>query len=238
MYLHLWLPKAHVEAPVFGSIILAATLLKIGSYGVWRLGAGCNENALEVFAWVSLAGGAVCSVITLAQSDIKSLIAYSRVVHMGILFRCVLLGTTSAVVPALMIIIAHGICSSGLFRGCTICYERFRTRNISLMQGIIAVAPSLAFPWVLLILANLRAPPSLGLLSEVLMLRTIVRIRMSTSVLIGLIVILVLAYSLVLFFNLFHGQSSLVIPERRGRVKEILVLHSQALFGVGWPLCF
>jgi NADH:ubiquinone oxidoreductase subunit 4 (subunit M) len=121
---------------------------------------------------VSIVGGRLARVITIIQVDIKSLIAYSRIVHISIITLAILFNTLFAPLAGLIILIGHGLCSSGLFYLGTINYERFASRRMVTTRGILMIIPSLAIIWRFLILINLSAPPSLTLLSEILIIYT------------------------------------------------------------------
>ena len=97
-------------------------------------------------AVVGFTGASVCAGITLSQTDLKAMIAYSRVVHIGILMACTLSGRRGSILPALIIMVAHGVCSSGLFFCGTSSYERVTTRNLMVSQGLITVMPGLTLP--------------------------------------------------------------------------------------------
>ena len=126
---------------------------------------------------ISLVGGALAGFITIRQVDIKALIAYSRIVHMAIITLVILFSSLFSPMGGLIIIIGHGLCSSGLFYLGTINYERFASRRLVSTRGILMIIPSMAIVWSILILINLRAPPSLTLLSEIFIIYTGVTIN-------------------------------------------------------------
>lgn len=141
-FFHLWLPKAHVEAPISGSIILAGILLKLGIYGIFRFK---NFFFLEIVQFnyflivVSIWGRVLVRIYCLFQVDIKSLIAYSSVCHIGIAFSGAINFTFLGSNGALLLIIGHGLCRSGLFCLANFIYERFYTRRIILIKGLIKI---------------------------------------------------------------------------------------------------
>lgn len=225
---HLWLPKAHVEAPVRGSIILAGVLLKLGGYGLVRvLKVLGYQNILYRYLWVriSLVGGVLVSLICLRQRDLKSLVAYSSVAHMGLVLAGVITINYWGTCGGYTIILAHGLCSSGLFCLANITYERLGSRRLLINKGLINLIPSLSLWWFLLRAANIAAPPTLNLLGEIRLLNSLVAwswVRMVTLILISFFSA---AYTLYLYAYSQHGSLNLGgYSSIGGYVREYLVL--------------
>ena len=144
---HLWLPKAHVESPVSGSMVLAGVILKLGGYGLVRLlgiRGGRVINYGLYFLRLGLIGGVYISLICLRQFDIKSLVAYSSVAHIGLVISGILIINLSGIIGSLILILAHGLCSSGLFCLTNIVYERTSSRSLFINKGIINIIPFLS----------------------------------------------------------------------------------------------
>jgi len=143
---HVSLPKAHVEAPVYGSIILAAILLKLGRYGLVRFLEILRRERIKfnyIIFRICIVGAIIVSLTCLVQIDIKSLVAYSSVVHINILMCSILTLIKLGFIRAYIIIISHGLCSSGLFFIVNLYYERTHRRLIFFNKGIINLFPSL-----------------------------------------------------------------------------------------------
>jgi len=148
--LHLWLPKAHVDAPLLGSIILAGVLLKLGGYGLYKSVRLCFYY-LNFFSWwfssFSLFGGFIMGVVCLRQVDIKRMIAYSSVVHIGPVFSGVFFLYYYRIIGRYAIILAHGLCSVCLFYTLNLIYLWFGRRNLLILRGGIYFYPVLSFFW-------------------------------------------------------------------------------------------
>uniref|UniRef100_UPI0030E384B5 NADH dehydrogenase subunit 4 n=1 Tax=Epuraea terminalis TaxID=1553310 RepID=UPI0030E384B5 len=208
-FIHLWLPKAHVEAPVSGSMILAGIMLKLGGYGLCRMmvmfmNVGMKLNI--IFIVISLVGGFLVSLICMRQSDMKSLIAYSSVAHMGLVLSGIMTLNSWGMMGALVMMLAHGLCSSGLFCLANISYERFSSRSLYLNKGLMNIMPSLSMWWFLFSSSNMAAPPSLNLLGEILLINSLVSYNWLTMVFLFLMSFFSAVYSLFLFSYTQHGK--------------------------------
>uniref|UniRef100_A0AAU7VAA3 NADH-ubiquinone oxidoreductase chain 4 n=1 Tax=Stenopsocus wangi TaxID=3074950 RepID=A0AAU7VAA3_9NEOP len=207
--LHLWLPKAHVEAPVAGSMILAGVLLKLGGYGAIRL-SSLILNLIYKYSWMlivlSLLGGVLISLNCLRQSDVKLLIAYSSVSHMGIMLSGVMTFSMWGLSSGLALMLSHGLCSSALFFLANIVYERVGSRSMYLVKGMLHLLPKMTLWWFLFCAMNMAAPPSLNLLSEIGLINSLVSWGTMSSPLLMLMSFFAAGYSLYLFSFSQHGK--------------------------------
>nr|YP_009176658.1 NADH dehydrogenase subunit 4 [Anopheles christyi]ALJ02374.1 NADH dehydrogenase subunit 4 [Anopheles christyi] len=225
---HLWLPKAHVEAPVSGSMILAGILLKLGGYGLLRVFSLLQISGVKYNYWwisVSLVGGVLISLVCLRQTDLKALIAYSSVAHMGIVLSGLLTMTYWGLTGSYALMIAHGLCSSGLFCLANISYERMGSRSLLINKGLLNFMPTLSLWWFLLCSGNMAAPPTLNLLGEISLLNSIVSWSWISMIMLSFLSFFSAAYSLYLFAYSQHGKIySGVHFFSVGTVREFLLL--------------
>nr|UAD89990.1 NADH dehydrogenase subunit 4 [Polydactylus sextarius] len=206
---HLWLPKAHVEAPIAGSMLLAAVLLKLGGYGMIRIIMLLNEpldtQMSYPFIVLALWGVIMTSSICLRQTDLKSLIAYSSVSHMGLVASGILIQTPWGLTGAIILMIAHGLTSSALFCLANTNYERTHSRTMILARGLQMILPLMATWWFISTLANLALPPLPNLMGELLIVTSLFNWSWWTLLLTGAGMLITASYSLYMFLMTQRG---------------------------------
>jgi NADH-quinone oxidoreductase subunit M len=206
---HTWLPDAHVEAPTAGSVILAAILLKMGGYGFLRFSLPMFPEASVAFAplvfTLSVVAIVYTSLVALVQEDMKKLIAYSSVAHMGFVTMGIFAATTQGVAGGIFQMISHGIVSGALFLCVGVVYDRMHTREIAAYGGLVNRMPLYAAVFMVFTLANIGLPGTSGFIGEFLTLIGTFRINPSVAFFATLGVILSAAYALWLYRKVIFG---------------------------------
>nr|YP_001648873.1 NADH dehydrogenase subunit 4 [Microhyla okinavensis]BAF96773.1 NADH dehydrogenase subunit 4 [Microhyla okinavensis] len=230
--LHLWLPKAHVEAPIAGSMVLAGTLLKLGGYGIMRLSITLPENSLpntKIFMFISMFGVLATAILCMRQTDLKSLIAMSSVSHMNLVIAATLIHTPWSYAGAMTMMIAHGLTSSALFCLANTMYERTNSRTMILLRGTLLIFPLAGLWWLFILLFNMALPPSVNFTSELLIMSALYNWSSPAFIFVALNLILTTAYTLYTLWSTQRGPTPLHLKTLfpfQIREHSLLLLHT------------
>ncbi len=207
---HTWLPDAHVEAPTAGSVLLAAILLKMAGYGFIRFSLGLFPNASEYFVpmiyILSLIAIIYTSLVALMQEDMKKLIAYSSVAHMGFVTLGIFTMTQQGIEGSIFQMISHGLVSAALFLSVGVIYDRMHTRLISSYGGIVSIMPKYAILLMIFVLGSIGLPGTSGFIGEFLILLSAFKKNILVAAIASLGIIFAAAYMLWLYKRVIFGE--------------------------------
>nr|AGC38387.1 NADH dehydrogenase subunit 4 [Apis florea] len=227
---HGWLLKAHVEAPYYGSMILASIMLKLGSYGMLRLMMIFKINFFyftNFLVIINSIGVLALSLMCLCQYDMKSIIAISSIVHMGLLIMGMLTFLKLSLIGSYMMMISHGLSSSGLFFLVNLIYKQTNSRLMFINKGMINFMPSVALLWFMLCSSNMGSPVSLNLVSEVLLMIGLISWLKYMFIVLIMYCLFSFIYSIYLFMFINHGKIYIEFKINNGLLVEyfILMMH-------------
>ncbi len=229
---HTWLPDAHVEAPTAGSVVLAAILLKMGGYGFIRFSVGMFPVASEYFTPLifSLSTIAVIytSLIALMQKDMKKLIAYSSVAHMGYVTIGIFTFNKQGIEGSIVQMFSHGLISAALFLSVGVLYDRTHSRLIKTYGGIVNLMPKYSFLFMIFVLGTLGLPGTSGFVGEFLVLVGVFKVNYLVAILASIGVILAAAYILWLYKRVVFGKTENI---QLKKIKDVN-LSEAAILGV------
>ncbi|MGB1077619.1 MAG: NADH-quinone oxidoreductase subunit M [Bdellovibrionales bacterium] len=219
---HTWLPDAHVEAPTAGSVILAGVLLKMGGYGFLRFSIPMFPEATEYFMpmvyWLSIIAIIYTSLVALIQEDMKKLIAYSSVAHMGFVTLGIFTMTIQGLQGGVFQMISHGLISSALFLCVGVVYDRLHTREMSKYGGIVKNMPRYATVFMILMLGSVGLPGTSGFVGEFLSLLAAFQVDILVAIFATSGVVLGAAYMLVLYRRVVFGP---LTNNEAGAMKDV-----------------
>ena len=225
--MHTWLPDAHVEAPTAGSVILAGVLLKMGGYGFLRFSLPMLPLASDQFVplvfTLSVVAVIYTSLVALMQEDMKKLIAYSSVAHMGFVTIGIFTFNTQGIEGGIFQMLSHGIVSAALFLCVGVIYDRIHSREIARYGGLVNRMPVYAFTFMIFMLASVGLPGTAGFVGEILILVGVYQVNTWVAALAALGVILGAAYMLWLYRRTVFGELE------KDDLKQILDMNSREI---------
>ena len=236
---HTWLPDAHVEAPTAGSVLLAAILLKMAGYGFIRFSLGlfpiASENFTILVYILSLVAIIYTSLVALMQEDMKKLIAYSSVAHMGFVTLGIFTMTQQGIEGSIFQMISHGLVSAALFLSVGVVYDRHHTRLINKYGGLVSIMPRYAIVFMVFTLGALGLPGTTGFIGEFLILMGAFEKNILVAMIASLGVILGAAYMLWLFKRVVFGE---ITNQDLNRMKDLKSFEIVILTVLAIPILF
>lgn len=242
--IHTWLPDAHTEAPTGGSVILAAVLLKMGGYGLIRFVLPITPDASRFFSngmiGLSLIAIVYIALVTLVQKDMKRLIAYSSISHMGFVTLGLFIGSTMGFEGAMMQMISHGFVSAALFLCVGVLYDRLHSRKIADYGGVMNAMPVFSFFFILFAMANCGLPGTSGFVGEFLVILSTFKVNVVYALLAGTTLVFGAAYTLSMVRGVLFGpvrsNAIAALKDLNGAEKGVLGLLAIAVLVLGcWP---
>jgi len=236
---HTWLPDAHTEAPTAGSVILAALLLKTGGYGLIRFALPLFPDASAAFAPVAMTLGVISilygALVALAQTDLKRLVAYTSVAHLGFVLLGVYAWNEAALQGVVMQMIAHGLSTGGLFVLVGLLYERVHTRDLARLGGLWSVVPRMAAVAFVLAMASLGLPGLGNFVAEFLVLVGTFQVSVPLAAIAALGAVFAVVYALRIAQRTFHGplQEAWTIPDLNRRELALMIVLIAGLVWLG-----
>lgn len=211
--LHLWLPKAHVEAPTYGSIILAGLLLKLGGAGLLRVMMFFNFTDISVLFLFSVLGIVLGVLICSFQRDGKALVAYSSIAHMNFLALLLLINRSFAKRRSILLMLVHGFCSSLMFFGVGAFFHALYTRKVYFMNGLFVRSHIVCSLFILAMVLNFATPPRNAFVREFMGISSLFLIQSVLFVVLGIYIFYVCYFSLYLLVNVVRGKTLLFSKE-------------------------
>ncbi|MDG1858206.1 MAG: NADH-quinone oxidoreductase subunit M, partial [Emcibacteraceae bacterium] len=225
---HTWLPDAHVQAPTAGSVILAGILLKMGGYGFLRFSLPMFPVASEELAWLIYTLSCIAivytSLVALRQTDMKKLIAYSSVAHMGFVTIGIFAFNTQGIEGSIIVMLAHGFVASALFLCVGVVYDRLHTREIDRYGGLVNIMPRYALVFMFFTMASVGLPGTANFVGEVLVLVGIFKVSTWATAIALTGVILGAAYMLMLYRKVVFGELT------KDDLKDLLDMDKREIF--------